>query len=95
MVGCINYKSNADPVKDPQTDTAVLGAVLETFKFFSDQTYWIGMNSDLALINWQAEFLSLSPIQMVTNFTETCSDIAQIHTPLSKGSHGRILIERS
>ena len=50
--GCINCKSNADPVEDPQTDMAVLGAVLEKLNFFSDQIDWIGMNSDLALINW-------------------------------------------
>ncbi|KAK2163666.1 hypothetical protein LSH36_75g02038 [Paralvinella palmiformis] len=51
--GCVNYKSNADHVEDPQTDMTVLVSVLEKLNFFSDQTVWLGMNSDLALINWK------------------------------------------
>ena len=85
--GSINYKSNADPVEDPQNDAAVLGAVLEKLNLFSHQTDWIRMNSNLALINWQAEYRALTPIQMITKFIKICSDIAQIHAPHRKGSH--------
>lgn len=59
-------------------------AEFDRLNFFSEDTNWSLLEMELAEHDWEYEFRSLTPNQMLATFLDVCFDISKKHTPLKK-----------